>query len=58
MTSFKKPVKNQNLKPRIMQKTQYQLKAEKAKKAWLSIQNKVTSKRNQENLLERQLQKI
>ncbi|WP_289038688.1 hypothetical protein [uncultured Zobellia sp.] len=41
-----------------MQKTQYQLKAEKAKKAWLSIQSKVTSKRNQENLLERQLQKI
>ncbi|CAM3537128.1 hypothetical protein [Zobellia roscoffensis] len=41
-----------------MTKNNYQVKAEKAKKAWMSIQKKVTSNHNQQSLLERQLQKI
>ncbi|WP_289846450.1 hypothetical protein [Zobellia uliginosa] len=41
-----------------MNRTHYQVKAERAKKAWISIQNQITSKENKENVLERQLRKV
>ncbi|WP_262508143.1 hypothetical protein [Zobellia uliginosa] len=41
-----------------MERTHHQVKAERAKKAWMLIQNQTTSKQNKQASLERQLQKI
>ncbi|CAM4104337.1 hypothetical protein ZONE111904_08575 [Zobellia nedashkovskayae] len=41
-----------------MNRTHHQVKAEKAKKAWMSIQDRRTSKHNKPIVLDRPLQKV